>query len=225
MNILSIETATSACAIGLRRHDGEEIVRVLDTDRRHTEALTPGIADALATLSLRPADITRVVIDVGPGLFTGLRVGIATAIAFAQAVGAELVSVTSLELLAAAVWRRGVRGAVVVAIDGRRGEVFTQSFDLGEEVTPRDTPQVTTARTCVITWATDGIPVTFVGDGVTRYRRDFDAVPNGTVIELDVPDQHEALTIGAGREPVDQVVPLYLRDADAVANFSTRDRS
>ena len=78
MNIIAIETATTACAIGIRTSQGHEVLRVIDEDRQHTEALTEGMAALLAEVALRPRDIERVVVDHGPGLFTGLRVGIAT---------------------------------------------------------------------------------------------------------------------------------------------------
>jgi tRNA threonylcarbamoyladenosine biosynthesis protein TsaB len=225
MNLLSIETATEGCAIGVRRHDGVEIVRLLDETRRHTEVLTSGIAEALGELGLSPRDLNAIVVDVGPGLFTGLRVGVATAISLGQALNVPLVSVTSLELLAWGAWRAGVRGTLVSAVDGRRGEVFVQTFTLADDVTAKSAPTVSQPRTTVITWATNGAPVCFTGDGVSRYFADFDAVPNGTIFEQDTPPQHEALALGLTREASATIAPLYLREADAVANFSTRERS
>ena len=121
MNILAIETATTACAIAVRV-GGEEFEVVLDEQRHHTETLTPGIRDLLQRVRLAPKDFDRVVVDRGPGLYTGLRVGVATAIGLSLAASADLVSVTSLELLARGAYRRGARGAFVSAVDGRRGE-------------------------------------------------------------------------------------------------------
>lgn len=224
MNIIAIETATTACAIGIRTSQGHEVLRVIDEDRQHTEALTEGMAALLAEVALRPRDIERVVVDHGPGLFTGLRVGIATAIAFAQGVGAELVGVSSLELLAHGAFDAGVRGKLVSAVDGRRGEVFVQTFDLDNEVVALSEPKVSVARTEVITWATNGIAVTFTGDGVERYVNDFAAVPNGTVFHQSVPSLHAALALAQHRSSVATITPLYLREADAVANFTTRER-
>lgn len=224
MNVLAIETATPACALGLRTSDGFELGWVIDEDRHHTEALTASIARALAETSLRARDIDRVVVDRGPGLFTGLRVGLATALGLSQGTGCALVGVTSLELLAHGAFDAGVRGTVVGAVDGRRGEVFIQNFRLDDEVTALTPASVTTARDVAIEWATSGAPVTFTGDGVERYLRDFSAVPNGSVQPQTVPSVTAALRLGATREPVEHVEPLYLREADAVANFSTRQR-
>jgi tRNA threonylcarbamoyladenosine biosynthesis protein TsaB len=224
MNLLAIETATPACAVGVRTAAGLEVTRVVNEDRRHTEALVPAVAVLLHEVGLSPRDVTRVVVDRGPGLFTGLRVGVATAIAFAQGLGCELVGVTSLELLAHGALDAGVRGRVVACVDGRRGEVFVQSFQLDVAVVALRVPRVATPRDVVIEWATDGARVTFTGDGVARYRSDFDAVPNGEVFAQSVPPPHAALEIGATRTGDETLLPLYLREADAVANFATRQR-
>jgi len=165
------------------------------------------------------------VVDVGPGLFTGLRVGVATAIGLGEGLGCPLVAVTSLELLAHGAALAGLHAIVVAAVDGRRGEVFVQSFRVGDEgVSAVGPAQVTTARNVVIEWATNGAPVVFTGDGVERYLSDFAAVPNGQVFDQPVPSVAAALALGERREPSERVVPLYMREADAVANFTTRER-
>ncbi len=225
MNILAIETATSACAIGLRTNE-RELTRVLDLERRHTEVLATGIAAMLDELGVTSRDLDRVVIDVGPGLFTGLRVGVATAIGLGEGLGCEIVSVSSLELYAHGAALARQRGTFVAAVDGRRGEVFVQTFVVGDDdVVATSSPVVTTARKVVIEWATNAKPVTFTGDGVERYLRDFAAVPTARVWDQRVPSLEAALALGATREPSSHVTPLYLREADAVANFTTRERS
>ncbi len=223
MNILAIETATPVCAIGLRSNE-REVVRILDHDRRHTEVLAAGVAALLEDFALRARDLDRVVVDVGPGLFTGLRVGIASAIGLCEGVGCASVEVTSLELLAHAAHERGTRGTLLAAVDGRRGEIFVQRFALADTLQALDTPVVRTARDVVIECATNGAPVSFTGDGVQRYLKDFSAVPNGVVIDDTVPSLHAALALGEVRSPSPVITPLYLREADAVANFSTRSR-
>lgn len=225
MNILAIETATTACAIGVATSSGLAMGWIIDEERRHTEALTPSIDRVLREWSLTPRDLDRIVVDRGPGLFTGLRVGLATAIGLSEALGIDVVGVTSLELLAHGAHSGGTRGTLVAAVDGRRGEVFAQTFVLDDTVTAISEPAVDTPRAVVIRWATLATPVTFTGDGVSRYLRDFAAVPNGTIDPQDVPSVTMALALGAKRSPVAFVEPLYLREADAVANFTTRERS
>ena len=224
MNVLAIETATAACALGLRTSEGVEFAWVVDDDRHHTETLTVSITRLLAEANVAVRDLQRIVVDRGPGLFTGLRVGLATALGLSEAVGCALVGVTSLELLATGAHEVGVRGTLVCAVDARRGEVFTQTFALEDGVLALSQAAVALPRDVVIEWATNGAPVTFTGDGVERYRRDFAGVPHGTLETQLVPSVVAALKIGLTRESVAHVVPMYLREADAVANFSTRQR-
>ena len=224
MNILAIETATPACAVGIRTASGIEVARIADDGRRHTEALTQAMSDLLTEVGLEPREISRVVVDRGPGLFTGLRVGIATAIAFAQGIGCELVAVTSLELLAHGAFASGIRGKIVCCVDGRRGELFAQEFILDADVVSERAPHV--ARPGVVTASIGAFAgtVTCTGDGVERYVDEFRAVANAVMFPQSLPPVHAALVLGAVREVDSTISPLYLRDADAVANFSTRQR-
>ena len=224
MNVLAIETATTACAVGVRTSAGIEVTRVVEDGRRHTEALTGAMKALLDEVELTPRDVDRVVVDRGPGLFTGLRVGIATAIAFSQALGCDLVGVTSLEMLAGGAFDAGVRGTLVACVDGRRGEVFTQTFELAGDVTARDGARVTTAEELLAGWAANDSSATFTGDGVERYRSDFEGRVFATIFDQSVPSVHAAISLGVDRAPEEIVSPLYLREADAVANFTTRER-
>ncbi|HEV3267592.1 MAG TPA: tRNA (adenosine(37)-N6)-threonylcarbamoyltransferase complex dimerization subunit type 1 TsaB [Acidimicrobiales bacterium] len=222
MNILAIETATTACAIGLATSDGERLSLVVDDDRHHTESLVPGIRELLSSAGLSAKSLDRVVVDRGPGLYTGLRVGLATAVGLALAANCELVGVTSLEVLAAGAHRAGVRGTLLATVDGRRGEVFVQTFQLNDAVTVTSEPSVDRPDELISRWA--GADVTVTGDGATRYRALFEPLALMTIFEQPIPPPLEALEIGATREPESDIVPLYLREPDAVANFSTRER-
>lgn len=225
MNIVAIETATPACAVGIRTTAGVEVTRVVDDGRRHTEELAGALKTLLDEVELEPRDVNRVVVDRGPGLFTGLRVGIATAIAFSEALGCELVGVTSLEMLAGGAFDSGVRGTLVACVDGRRGEIFAQTFLLEDAVKALDSARVTTAREVVTAWQARATSAAFTGDGVERYRPEFADLPLAMIVDQVVPSVHAGLSLGAVRSPVEAVSPLYLREADAIANFTTRERS
>jgi tRNA threonylcarbamoyladenosine biosynthesis protein TsaB len=222
VNLLAIETATTACAVGLATADGVTS-RVGTGERQHTEQLMPLVVALLADAGCTLAELDRVVVDRGPGLFTGMRVGLATAAALAQANQAEIVGVTSLELYAHGAAAAGVRGTVLALVDGRRGEVFAQEFLVGDEVVAVAAPQVTTATSLLVTWGTSGAPATVIGDGVQPERTLLASVPNFTLVDVTVPPVREALRLGATR-PTGDVLPLYLREADAVANFEVRTR-
>ncbi len=224
MNLIAIETATPACAVGVRTTSGVEVTRVMNDGRRHTEALVDGLQSLLEEVGLVPREISKVIVDRGPGLFTGLRVGLATAIGLTQALGIELVGVTSLEMLAGGAFDAGVRGTLVASVDGRRGEIFNQTFSLDAGVTPLDDPRVTTAEREVASWASPAGTITITGDGVHRYLAIFQSVVGIIHFSQPVPSLHAALDIGSDRVASEVLVPLYLREADAVANFSTRER-
>ncbi len=223
VNVLAIETATPVCALGLSLEVGLTLSWVLDEDRRHTEVLAPGIERVLREFSLRARDLDRIVVDRGPGLFTGLRVGLATALALGAASGVEVVGVTSLEVLADGARRAGARGEVLVALDGRRGEVFYQSFALDESTSSAlNEPAVARPEEVVEHCRRGGAPQWLTGDGVVRYRDVFARLEGVEIDPQTIPSLDAALELGARRTPT-PVTPLYLRDADAVARFTTRE--
>ena len=127
MILLAMDTSTSAITVAV--HDGEHVLAersVLDA-RAHTEHLAPLVQDALETAGLRPADITDVAVGIGPGPFTGLRVGLVTARVLAYTMGVPCHGVVSLDALAQEVVRTGTvdgSGDFAVATDARRKEVY-----------------------------------------------------------------------------------------------------
>ena len=126
MIILGIETATTqvGCAIG-----GVEGVLAsfnANRGRRHAETLAPAIEFVCKQARVELQEISAVAVDIGPGLFTGLRVGIATAKAMAQALRVPMIGLSSLDLLAFPV--RYSNRLIVPVIDARRGEVFTAFY-------------------------------------------------------------------------------------------------
>lgn len=200
MNIVAIETATPACAMALRTSHGVERSLVISDERHHTEALTPGLRELLRDAHLAAKNIDRVVVDRGPGLFTGLRVGLATAVGLALGANCELVGVTSLEVLAHGARSAGVGGVLLCAVDARRGEIFVQSFNLENGVVALDEPAVALPQTVLDTWS-NATPLTLTGDGIARYQAAFRSLPAATVYEQLVPSPIEALRLGATRSP------------------------
>ncbi len=93
----------------------------LDTEARHSEALAPLLKKILKTAKVRPADVGCVAVGLGPGSFTGLRIGVTAAKVFAYALGAKLVGISSLEAMARA---KRIDGTYAVLTDARRGQVY-----------------------------------------------------------------------------------------------------
>jgi tRNA threonylcarbamoyladenosine biosynthesis protein TsaB len=103
MTLLAIESATDTVGVALFRDDGGSAERVHEGGRTHAELLAPAIEEVCAVSGCTVGDIDAIAVDVGPGLFTGLRVGVATAKALGQSLGIGVLGVSSLDILAAAV--------------------------------------------------------------------------------------------------------------------------
>jgi tRNA threonylcarbamoyladenosine biosynthesis protein TsaB len=134
VNLLTIDTATPAVSAGVVRRGDDGAVttlaeRVTVDPRAHAEQLTPNVLGAVGDAGLTMADLDAVVVGCGPGPFTGLRVGMASAAAFGHALGVPVYGVCSLDAI-------GVRtsGDVLVVTDARRREVYWARYRDGVRV-------------------------------------------------------------------------------------------
>jgi tRNA threonylcarbamoyladenosine biosynthesis protein TsaB len=212
--ILGIDTATAGTAVAVWAPDGPEVERRDDPPfgarPAHATRLLPLVEEVLAAAGAGWERVDRIAVGVGPGGFTGLRLGIATARALAQARDLPLAGVSSLEALAAPA--RG-EGAVVAAIDARRGEVFAAGFRTHPPLGPIAlTPADLAAR----------IPAgaLTVGDGAVRFREELERA--GAAIPADDSPLHrvsalEICRLGARTEAADRdaLLPDYRREPDA----------
>jgi tRNA threonylcarbamoyladenosine biosynthesis protein TsaB len=141
MRVLAIDTALGACACAVLDTDHGEMLagESLPMTRGHAEALMPLVARVLATVRLRVAEVDRVVVTVGPGSFTGLRVGVSAARALALAAAKPAVGVTTLSAFAAPHMALDDRTPILAAIDARNNSVFLQLFGPGRRtlISPR----------------------------------------------------------------------------------------
>ncbi|BDB40680.1 MULTISPECIES: tRNA (adenosine(37)-N6)-threonylcarbamoyltransferase complex dimerization subunit type 1 TsaB [Mycobacterium] len=123
MTILALDTSTPAVTAGLVRieHAGFHVLaeRVTVDPRAHAERLTPNVVAALADTGLAMSDLDAVVVGCGPGPFTGLRVGMATAAAYGHALGVPVHGVCSLDAIGVL-----TTGETLVVTDARRREVY-----------------------------------------------------------------------------------------------------
>ncbi len=127
MNVLALETTERVGTLAAMAGDRLLCQLSLDPKQRSAQSLAPGIRTLLDRAKWQPGDVQLVATPVGPGSFTGLRVGVASAKAFAYGVGAEVLGVDTLEAIAAAAPEHVTR--VSVAMDAQRGEVITQTFE------------------------------------------------------------------------------------------------
>jgi tRNA threonylcarbamoyl adenosine modification protein YeaZ len=129
--LLALDTATPAVTVAV--HDGTAVLAEATAvdPRRHGELLAPMLHQALATAGVSPRDLTDIAVGVGPGPFTGLRVGLVTTRTLAAVTGARLVGVCTLDVVAQAVQegRQAPTGGFAVALDARRKEVHWATYD------------------------------------------------------------------------------------------------
>lgn len=230
MLILGIETATvqAGCAIG--GHEGVLAEAHSARGKRHAENLVPAVDFICGQAGIDLSEIGLVAVDVGPGLFTGLRVGVATAKAVAFALRVPMIGVASLDLLAFPV--RFSNRLIVAAIDARRGELYYAFYRqvpggvqrLGDHVlgTPDDLASELLAT---------GEEVLLVGDGAHRYVEAFEGLAKVELV--DVGNSHpsaaslvqlaHARALREDFERPDAIEPIYLRRPDAEINWSTRE--
>jgi tRNA threonylcarbamoyladenosine biosynthesis protein TsaB len=231
--VVAIETATETVGVAVRTASGLEAQFALTGRRRHVESLTPALDHLLAQVGVSPNGIGLVAVDVGPGLFTGLRVGVAAAKALAQSLGIGVLGATSLDILTAGAAEAGHHGLVLACVDARRSEVFASVHDVGgggEEAAGPLAPGLFAPDALVAALGDlGGAPVHAVGDGAQRYRELLAEVSGLEVVApaLSFPPPSALLRValgrvGAGEAPVDagSIVPVYMREADAKSNFA-----
>ena len=230
MLILGIESAGAqvGCAVG--GHEGVLASAHAGRGRRHAEALAPQIDFVRRQAGIQLSEIGAVAVDIGPGLFTGLRVGIATAVAMAQGLGVPMIPVPSLDLMAfPARWSNRL---IVVALDARRGELFTALF----RKVPGGVQRVRDADVCTpqdLSAEIDALdePALFLGDGALRYADAFAGLKGVEMAEqgLAYPSARYMVQLAHARAMREEFVqpwelePVYLRQPDAEINWSTRE--
>jgi tRNA threonylcarbamoyladenosine biosynthesis protein TsaB len=222
VRVLAIETATPCVGCALWA-DGAPLASFsLVAGPRHAEVLMPAIDWLCRGAGLAVADIDAVAVDVGPGLFTGLRVGLATAGAMAMARGIPSVGVTSLDALAHPHRRRP--GLVAAVVDARRAEVYWALYRSdGGSLEQLEAPAVAGPAQVAASLAALGQVPLAVGDGAWRYRDQFEAAGVAMAGPGDMwPSPLVLAEMGAGllsgggpgTHIANQPAPLYLRQAD-----------
>ena len=229
MIVVGIDTSTphTSVAIGTER---ELLARIQVAGKARQESVTPALEQLLSWTDLTLEQVGGFAVGIGPGLFTGLRVGVATAKTLAQVTGAPIVALSSLDALAYAV--RHTHRRIAAVIDGRRHEVFAAVYREVPGGVIRETDHmVLTPDRLAAELEASPEEVLAVGDGAMLYRDELAQVgariefaspsvahPDAaSLVELAVPkllrEEHDRLF---------DVVPLYLRRSDAEIAWDRR---
>lgn len=169
--IILTETSTSLCSVALAE-DGKVVAYKEDDGRRHASMLAPLIAELLEERQLKVTDCDAVAVSMGPGSYTGLRVGVSSAKGLCFGAGLPLVGVTSTEVLVHQALEGGFlpQGCkyIVPMIDARRMEVYTATYSAAGELTGSICAKVVDGESFSGLLA-EG-PVLFIGDGALKCR-------------------------------------------------------
>jgi len=234
MIVLGFDTATAATAVGLRLDDRATLQARDDpgSEERpgHATRLLGMAGELLARGGVAWSALDRIAVGLGPGTFTGLRVGIATARGLAQSLSIELVGVSSLRALAEGAAASGGHGGLLAVIDARRGEAFAAAYGASDggslvelcspgALAPEDLASVVTQAERLA--GEQPAPWLAVGDGAIRFRAHLE------LAGVAVPDDASALHLLSGQAICDlgacapavasyeEIVPDYRRRPDA----------
>lgn len=213
--ILGLDTATPSTVVGLLRADGTVVERRDDPTAgqrpNHASRVLALVAEVLEDWGT----VQRIAVGIGPGGFTGLRIGIATARALAQARGLPLVAVSSLRALAAGAGAGD--GPVAAVVDARRGEAFVAVYAGGRVLLE---PRALGPDALGAAVARAGAGVLAVGDGALRFRDQLEQA--GAAVPADAEAVHRIgagplCRLGAEGRPTDRdgLLPDYRREPDA----------
>jgi tRNA threonylcarbamoyladenosine biosynthesis protein TsaB len=219
MVIVGLDTATPATAVALRLADGAELTLRHEPETgarpQHNRVLELA-EELLGPAGLSWSSVDRIAVGVGPGSFTGLRIGVATARGLAQSLGAELVGVGTLRALAAAAQPQAA-GPVAAVLDARRGEAFVAVYDEDRELLAP--AAVAPDALAGAAWP-PALPVLAVGDGAIKFSDQLQAA--GVSVPADPSPLHSVdaavicrLAHRATAPDPGSVVPCYVRRPDA----------
>jgi tRNA threonylcarbamoyladenosine biosynthesis protein TsaB len=215
MKILAIDTAlaaTSACVFAAGA-DAPEASETITMARGHAEALLPLIDRVMLRTAGSFASLSRIAVTVGPGSFTGLRIGIAAAQAIGIACAVPVVGVATLAALAAPLILEQKRGLVAAAIDAHHGNIYFAAF--GQDGRAIVLPCLMSLADAVS--VLDGRPIRLTGSGAPMLA--IEASAAGRVVELagegSAPEIIYVAKLGLLADPLIPARPLYLKAPDA----------
>lgn len=212
MRVLAIDTSLEACAVGIAAGDGARVLRSEIIGRGHAERVFGMVAEALDAAGMTLPDVDRFAVTVGPGSFTGIRVGIAAARGFALATGKPAIGLSTLAVHAATARTAVGDVPVLAALPGKGGDVFAQLFAAdGAPAAPAGNgPAARFAEAARVAGAV------LAGAGADAVAAAGAAMPRAIVHHASAPDLATILALALAAVPTGEPPrPLYLRAPDA----------
>jgi len=229
MVILGIETSTKTCSVALT--DGEKMRDEISVSSglSHSEKVIPLIDEVLRRNRIFLKDINGIAVSIGPGSFTGIRVGVSTARGLAQSLNIPVIGVPSLDGLAFGI---GLRGELVCPmIDALRREIYTALYEVGKRLTPY---QLIAIDTWLKELRDKRKTLVFLGEAVDIYEGLIKELPRGKakIVERGKRYASAARIAGLGLEKLlsgegkryDEIFPLYIRRPEAEVKWEEKER-
>lgn len=229
MFVLGLETATERVGVALGNSEGVRAAFEVTRGRRHAETMAPAIDLVCRQADIDITEISVVAVDIGPGMFTGLRVGLATGKALSQALDVPMIGLTSLELLAHPL--RYSDGVIASVMDGRKGQVFYEFFRVEDhDIRSVSEPTAGTVEDFLVAVNDRAQDVICVGDGALAYRQEIENCRFASIADhfLAYPSAGsliQRVQAKVRREDwvaYTEISALYLRRPDAEINWATR---
>ena len=214
MKILSLDTAMAACSVAIIDTDEPQPLAAAFSamERGHAEALAPMTADVLKAAGLTLSAIDRIAVTIGPGTFTGVRIGLSFAKGLGLARALPVIGIDSLSAIAA---NECADAPLLVVADARNGEVYAASFDAARKLVSG--PRVTTAAEAVTDMPEGSLVIGTAAKAVVEAtgRSDLRLSPAGSL-----PVAAHFARLAASAHPGAAPSPLYLRAPDAKPQVS-----
>ncbi|MEI2385657.1 tRNA (adenosine(37)-N6)-threonylcarbamoyltransferase complex dimerization subunit type 1 TsaB [Breoghania sp. JC706] len=209
MTLLALDTALSRCSAAVLRDDGSLAALSEDLGRGHAERLADMVREVMASAAVGFADLDRIAVTVGPGSFTGLRVGLSLARGFAVVWPVELVGVTTLAAIAEAAREKAGAHSLAVVLPARGGEVYAQLF--AADGAPEGAPAAVVAEDFAASLPGDARLAGAAAPAIAQIRADLE------IVDLSpAPDIAAVARLGLGASSPDgPPMPLYLKPPDA----------
>lgn len=230
MTILAIDTSTVVSSVALAESDRLLAELTLQTRRTHSEHLMPHIADLLTKAEKGKSDIQAIAVSIGPGSFTGLRIGLATAKALAYALKLKIIGVPTLAALAHNCYAPGITLAPM--LDAQKGNIYFALYQWRQDrLHEVSAPAVSSAESVGARLSTLETPVVVLGEGAIMFREALCIYDN-----ISLPPAHSVISragsvallglegIRNGKsDDVESLEPLYIRRSEAEVLWEQRN--
>ncbi len=225
MRILAVDTAAKSCSVAIMAAGSLSAELITLKDETHSKHLMELIHKVLGMAGFRVGELDGLAVTIGPGSFTGLRIGVSTVKGLAHALNKPVVGVSSLDALA---WQCADRSHLICALlDARKGEVYSATYRFEKDTLTQKSLENATAPEAAVEGLKE--PCVFIGSGAQLYRRNITNVL-GNLANFAPEDQNIIRASSVGFLSMEKfkthdtseaagLVPHYIRKSDAELNF------